>query len=413
MDDLMIKNTNSSNNKKLYKLNSFSKEVFEFIKHHNQNSLSLIKDTTKRFSSKRLIVICKRKIDTYGAIDYILGVENFYILQYSSCKDTCRAYIRYIQNPDIIYVESDVVIKLDKPHFAQRPKLSLHEMEIKHSWGFDYIKSKEAFDYVLHNKSVHELPEITIGVIDDGVETGNPIFQNRLVNAHSFVGDSPNPYTSDMGHGTKVCSVLMENTLENVKIISYKIFSERETTLSILRLAEIQAELDGVDFINSSYGMFLKFESRLRNALHIASAGNVKCDTPQYPAACDGVVSVGGITREGVLSDTSTFGDWVTVAAPSQDIKLPSIYGLNEYIDFNGTSCAAPFVTAVCAMLKTQHPNLNKEQIKQVLYSSCDKADIPVKHGIVNMLNAVTYFDSKSTSKSYEQIADISTIGSY
>lgn len=397
----MIQNENNKSNQ----LKSFSSEVFNFIQSHKQDGL-LLEGNLKYFSSKRLIVISNVKIDTLSAIDYIVGCDNIYILQYANYDDTYRAYIHYVQDPSIISVEPDMVIELDKPQLPKQPKLSLHESELIHSWGFEYIKSQEAFDYILQNKTVDGLPQIVVGVIDDGVETGNPIFKTRLLNAYSFVGESPNPYKSDMGHGAKVCSVLMENTSENVKIISYKIFSERETTLSILRLAEMQAELDGVDFINSSYGMFVKFESRLHKALHIASAGNVKCNTPQYPAACDGVISVGGITPNGVLSDTSTYGDWVTVAAPSENIKLPSIYGLNEYIDFSGTSCAAPFVTAICAMIKTQHPNLNNKQIKQVLYNSCDTADVPVKYGIVNMFNAVSYLDNMTQTKAAGQIVD-------
>lgn len=397
----MIKNANN----KSKQLKSFSSEVFKFIQNHKKAEL-LLEGKLKCFSSKRLIVISNVKIDTLSAIDYLVGCDNIYILQYANYDDTYRAYMHYVQDPSIISVEPDMVIELDKPQLPKQTKLSLHESDLLHSWGFEYIKSQEAFDYILQNKTVDGLPQMVVGVIDDGVETGNPLFKNRLLNAYSFVGESPNPYKSDMGHGAKVCSVLMENTLENVKIISYKIFSERETTLSILRLAELQAELDGVDFINSSYGMFVKFESRLHKALHIASAGNVNCNIPQYPAACDGVISVGGITPNGVLSDTSTYGDWVTVAAPSENIKLPSIYGFNAYIDFSGTSCAAPFATAICAMIKTQRPGLNNEQIKQVLYNSCETADIPVKYGIVNMFNAVSYLDNMTQTKAAGQIVD-------
>ncbi len=397
--------TNNTNNNQPKELKSFSSEVFDFIKYYKQNGL-ILEGKLKCFSSKRLIVISNTKIDTYSAIDYIVGFDNIYILQYASYDDTYRAYIYYTQDPNVISVEPDVVIELDKPQLHKQPKMSLHESNLIHSWGFEYIKTQDAFDYILQNQTVDELPQIVVGVIDDGVETGNPIFKSRLLNAHSFVGESPNPFKSDMGHGAKVCSVLMENTLENVKIISYKIFTERETTLSILRLAEIQAELDGVDFINSSYGMFVSFQSRLHKALQIASAGNVKCNIPQYPAACDGVISVGGITPDGVLSETSTYGDWVTVAAPSENIKLPSIYGLNEYIDFSGTSCAAPFVTAICAMIKTQHPSLNNEQIKQVLFSSCNKTDISVKYGIVNMFNAVSYLDNVTQLEPIKQTVD-------
>ena len=156
-----------------------------------------------------------------------------------------------------------------------------------------------------------------------------------------------------------------------------------------MRLAEIQAELDGVDFINSSCRMLYKFESQI----HIASAGNIKSNLPYYPATCKNVVSVTGITREGVLSDISTYGDWVSVAAPSENIKLSRLYGLDTYVEFNSTSCAVPFATSTCAMIKTQYPDLSNKQIKQVLFDSCIKTDIPIQYGIVNMYNAVTYFD--------------------
>lgn len=393
----MTKPIPTGNNIESGELKVFSKEVFEFVNYYNsKNCLKIGSVPQKCFSSKRLIVISSTKIEKHGAIDYIFGYGNIYIMQYSSVEETYCAYVKYTKTPYIIYVEPDVTIDLGKPNF---PKLTLHELNTQHSWGFDYVKCKDAFDYILQDKSVDELPEIVVGVIDDGVEGVGSVLENRLLAAHSFVGDSLEPQISTMGHGAKVCSVLMENTLENVKFVSYKIFSERETTLAILRLAEIQAELDGVDIINSSYGMFAKFESRLQKALHIASAGNVKSNIPQYPAACDGVVSVAGITQDGILSDASTFGDWVNVAAPSEGIKLPSIYGVDTYGDFSGTSCATPFVTAVCAMIKTQHPDLNNQQIKDVLYRSCNKADIPVQHGIVNMFNAVTYLDNKNIEK--------------
>ena len=57
-------------------------------------------------------------------------------------------------------------------------------------------------------------------------------------------------------------------------------------------------------------------------------------------------------------------------------------------------------------MIKTQHPNLNNEQIKQVLYYSCETADIPVKHGIVNMFNAVSYLDNMIQHEPTKQTVD-------
>ncbi len=375
-------------------LKKFSKEVFEFTKHYDLKNISEEKNTLlKKFSSCRLLVISNSEIEKQGAIDYISGLNRIHLLQYANPHDAYCAYMRYIKNQAILYIEPDKLIKLINTALYNQPKLTLYEMNFEHSWGYDYIKTEEAFNYILRNKKIEELPQIVVGVIDGGIDINNPMFKERVLASHNFAGDYSDTSNSINGHGAKVLSILIENTLENVKFITYKIFAGHDTTLAILRLAELQAELDGVDVVNSSFGMLYQFKSRIEKTLHVASAGNLKSNLPNYPAACEGVVSVTGITKEGKLTDTSTYGDWVSVAAPSEKIRLPHIFGLEQYGDFNGTSCAAPFVTATCAMIKTQYPDLSNEQIKQVLFNSCTKADMPIQHGIINMYNAVTYFD--------------------
>ncbi len=387
--------TTFSNGLQSSNLKGFSKEVLQFVSHYNFNNGTDIQDSIqKHFTSKRLIVYSNVDFDKYGAVDHIFGYGDMHILQYATPLDAFSAFRKYNKNPNIKLVVPDILIELEKTHPSDSSKLSLHIAEIQHSWGYERIKSQEAFEYILKNKSLNDLPDVVVGIIDDGVEMGNDDFAHRLVAAHSFTEDPESPFTSSTGHGARVCSVLMENTLPNVKFASYKIFSTSETTLSILHLAEMQAELDGVDFINSSYGMFVKFNSGIAKPLHIASVGNVKSEQPQYPAACDGVISVTAINQTEKLYKKAAFGDWVKVAAPGEKLKLPSTYADGDYVEFTGTSCAAPFVTSVCAMIKTQHPNLNNEQIKQVLYNSCEKADIPVEYGIVNMFNAVSFLDN-------------------
>lgn len=388
-------------------LKGFSKEVLQFVNHYNFNNNNEIKDSfQKHFTSKRLIVYADVAFDKYRAIDHISGYGDMHILQYATPLDAFSAFTKYNKNPNIKLVVPDIVIELEKTHSSDTSKLSLHRAEIQHSWGYERIKTEEAFEYILKGKTLNDLPDVVVGIIDDGVEMGNDDFSNRLVAAYSFTEEPENPFTSSIGHGARVCSVLMENTLPNVKFISYKIFSASETTLSILHLAEMQAELDGVDFINSSYGMFAKFNSGISKPLHIASVGNVRSEQPQYPAACNGVISVTAINQSEKLYKKAAFGDWVKVAAPGENLKLPSTYADGDYVEFTGTSCAAPFVTSICAMIKTQHPNLNNEQIKQVLYDSCEITDIPVRYGIVNMFNAVSYLDNVTQPEVAEQIVD-------
>ena len=410
----MIQNVNNNFHNTIFpkdpqssELKGFSKEVLQFVSHYNFNNGSDIQDSIqKHFTSKRLIVYADVAFDKYGAIDHISGYGDMHILQYATPLDAFSAFTKYNKNPNIKLVVPDILIELEKTHSSDTSKLSLHRAEIQHSWGYERIKTKEAFEYILKNKSINDLPDVVVGIIDDGVEMGNEDFAQRLVDAHCFTEEPESPFTSSTGHGARVCSVLMENTLPNVKFISYKIFSDSETTLSILHLAEMQAELDGVDFINSSYGMFVKFNSGIAKPLHIASVGNVRSEQPQYPAACDGVISVTAINQSEKLYKKAAFGDWVKVAAPGENLKLPSTYADGDYVEFTGTSCAAPFVTSICAMIKTQHPNLNNEQIKQVLYNSCETTDIPVKYGIVNMFNAVSYSNNITQPEATKRTVD-------
>ncbi|MBR6552200.1 MAG: hypothetical protein IKT89_05105 [Clostridia bacterium] len=44
-------------------------------------------------------------------------------------------------------------------------------------------------------------------------------------------------------------------------------------------------------------------------------------------------------------------------------------------------------------MQNTHITNRLKQFSKEVLFNSCTKADMPIQYGIVNMFNAVTYFD--------------------
>ena len=99
----------------------------------------------KDFSSARLIVISNTKFDKYGAIDYIFGLNNIYILQYENSEKATFAYTKYLENPDIIYVEPDRVIKLVSSKLLDFPKLILHDYNVHHSWGFEYLNTEKAF----------------------------------------------------------------------------------------------------------------------------------------------------------------------------------------------------------------------------------------------------------------------------
>jgi subtilisin family serine protease len=88
--------------------------------------------------------------------------------------------------------------------------------------------------------------------------------------------------------------------------------------------------------------------ARRRGCVLIAASGNSASSARYYPACLDGVIAVGSVGPEGKPSKFTTRGDHVDLCAPGENIPSSSIggYQLNT-----GTSFAAPFVAAACALL--------------------------------------------------------------
>jgi subtilisin family serine protease len=87
-----------------------------------------------------------------------------------------------------------------------------------------------------------------------------------------------------------------------------------------------------------------------KNIPVVASAGNEGPGaTPAYPAAYLGVIAVTAVDGRMRLYQNASRGHYVTIAAPGVGVWTPSRSG-GEYR--SGTSFAAPFVTAVVAVMK-------------------------------------------------------------
>jgi hypothetical protein len=100
------------------------------------------------------------------------------------------------------------------------------------------------------------------------------------------------------------------------------------------------------------------------NVLIVAAAGNSGWSFPEYPAAYDGVLAVGGATRNGHIAAFSNRGSWVDVAAPAVGILSTTfVDNTATYSEFDGTSFAAPQVSATAALLAAADPCMSGDDL--------------------------------------------------
>ncbi len=96
-------------------------------------------------------------------------------------------------------------------------------------------------------------------------------------------------------------------------------------------------------------------------AIVVASAGNDNRSQKQWPAADEDALAVASVTPTDVRSPFSNFGAWVDVAAPGQGII--SSFPLSVYAKWDGTSMATPFVAGQAALLRSQRPGADPDEL--------------------------------------------------
>ncbi|WP_328902697.1 type VII secretion-associated serine protease mycosin [Streptomyces sp. NBC_00441] len=131
----------------------------------------------------------------------------------------------------------------------------------------------------------------------------------------------------------------------------------------------------------------------------VASAGNNGADgsrTPTYPAAFDGVLAVAASDRDDERAPFSRPGSFVDVAAPGVDI-VSTAPGRGHCAD-SGTSFAAPYVSAVAALMRAKYPRWTAAQIaariEQTAERSVNGRDDFVGWGVVDPVRALSGDDA-------------------
>ena len=104
----------------------------------------------------------------------------------------------------------------------------------------------------------------------------------------------------------------------------------------------------------------------------MAAAGNMGSSggTILYPAKYPETIAVSSVNINGTLAASSSYGPEIDLAAPGVSIYSASMDGL--YVYKNGTSMAAPHVTASAALLLSIYPDLTPDDVKATLKNTAE-----------------------------------------
>ncbi len=286
------------------------------------------------------------------------------------------------QHPTVEMVHEDFVYPA--PHFEQ---LETQAGEDSDLWNLELLKvSKFRQDYGLTGANVK------IGILDTGIDPTHPALSPRL-KGFALVEEGKGPATVTKafepaleplvyGHGTSVAGVLVsaehgiaiEADLYVVSVLNRN--RNGETTWSMVNEGLQWLISQQVDVINLSLGggdgegrtdldeTFRACDER--GIALIAAIGNVPQGRSLYPGKSPFIFSVGAINRALALRKRSGSGDNLpAVVAPGEQI-LTTVPGGGTKI-CNGTSIAAPHVTALFALLKQAKPEIEAEVILEAI----------------------------------------------
>ena len=226
-------------------------------------------------------------------------------------------------------------------------------------------------------------PSVVIATIDTGVNA-IPDLQDALVPGWDFVENDAQPQDTH-GHGTRVASVIaargnngigMAGHCWGCRIMPIRVTAGGSVSAEVLATGINWATDHGARIINISLshtGVPDAAEAQaVRNAIDrgvlvIASAGNAGTETPQYPGAYPGVLSVGATDDRDALYFWSSRGPWVGLTAPG-------CHMVTDAITPPGTICGTSFtpaaVAGVAGLLLSRKPSLTANQVRGALTST-------------------------------------------
>ena len=351
-------------------------------------------------------------------------------VKFGNGKSVEEMIAKYEREPDVSYAEPNYIA-----HALFVPNDPLYSFQ----WHFHSPADAPGGANLERAWDISTGKNVIVAVVDSGVayedyedfRQASDLAGVSFVPGYDFV-DHDNHPNDELGHGTHVAGIIAQRTNNSMGAAG----AAFDCSIMPIRVLDEDgygthsAIVDGVDFavengakvINLSLGsdqpsislMLSLSIAHDKGVTLVAAGGNEYLfgSPPSYPAAYDAFsISVAAVRYDGRRAWYSTMADYIDLAAPGGDLSVDqnrdnspdgvlqqSFVGDPQDIDYffgEGTSFAAPHVSAVAAML-ISHGLTDPDVIAEVLtLSARDKGkpgwDTQYGHGILDAHVALKY----------------------
>lgn len=318
--------------------------------------------------------------------------RNLMLIKLSEEVQVEEWYTKWSEKEEIQYVEPNHTLKI-----SFRP----NDSDVSKQQYLTRIGAIEGW------KTERENRELTIAILDTGIDLGHPDLKDNLVPGINLI-ERTKPPQDDNGHGTQIAGVLgakgnnnqgIAGILWSAKMMPVKVLDkEGEGTPFRVSQGIYQSVEKGASIVLLSLGDPV-FSQTLKDAVEkaekegvlvIAATGNEGARV-NYPAAFPTVFTVGAVDANDRTVSYSNSGPEVNVVASGSvyTTRLHGGYGVHS-----GTSMAAPQVAGLAALIWKRYPNLTPSEVRHhIMYTSKDVHtkgwDPQTGHGRIDIGNAL------------------------
>lgn len=326
-------------------------------------------------------------------------------------KQTTKASLALIASRITTDTSSRDKERSDEAYLAEQWHLNSQHSKVTDAWNIPGLK---------HGGGS---PDITIAILDDGIDIGHPEFSGKIMWQWDFGSNEPDgtPKDSEDNHGTACAGVAVASGVKAYGAApGCRLMAVRTPPfLGVDDEARMFADVvkRGADIISCSWGpqdnlgTVDPLPDNVRTAIRYcvengrhgkgipifwaAGNGNELVSNDGYASNPD-VMAVAACTDHETKSHYSDFGPEIWICAPSsgkKDRGEKAIFTIDrrgslgynpgsasqgdpagDYTnDFGGTSSAAPLVAGIVALMLSENPDLTLSEVREILAYTADK----------------------------------------